>query len=203
MTPSIRRLVSFIVACGLGAAGSVAAQTTRAEVPGFLVGGLAEITIGRIDYRLQTKLRPDLTVESIDIPDVGARVTLGRRLFGPVSAHLVYQRPIYWARFRNVDGDGLEHKVWTNVFGMTLRATREILPSLSAYGEAGAAAVTRHGFETNERVVIEDAVYPAPLLGFGVGVCDAPPLGSERRRDLSAGARLAVPPAHRSWGRAG
>jgi hypothetical protein len=70
-------------------------------------------------------------------------------------------------KYRDVNGDGQGHSVWTGLGGATLRGRAPIAGRVSLYGEAGLGITSRHGFNQGATPVVRDASYASILLGAG------------------------------------
>ena len=176
---SQRLLIGLVcVLCLLRGVQPASAQTDRRESPRLLAEGTAELNIGHIDYPFsQAQLEPGHTAGEIDVPNLGVRVSIGRRISERLSAQLLYLRPARWIHYRNINGDESSRSVWMNVMGVTVQARRSLLDRVSVYGEGGLGIVTRHGFEIDQRAVLDDAVYVTPLLGAGIEYRWSQPFG--------------------------
>lgn len=144
------------------------AQDNRADYPPWLAHAFVEFSVGNIGYPFSARqLEDGFTVESVHAPKLAARLVLGDRLSDRTSLRLTYLRPARWVAYRNVNGAGGSHSVWMNVIGASLRQRVPLSRGLSIYGEGGIAVVTRHGIEIDGVSVVDDVVYPTPLLGAG------------------------------------
>jgi hypothetical protein len=115
------------------------------------------------------QLEPGFQAASVDEPHLAARVVLFGHEFSPwLAAQITYMRPAQFVSYRDVNGDGAVHNVWTGFGGASLKARAPIAGRLAIYGEAGLGIASRHGFSQNGAVVVADASHAAPLLGGGV-----------------------------------
>jgi hypothetical protein len=171
------------------------AQNDRREYPRLLKGAIAEVNVGHISYPFsQRQLEPGHVSESVEVPNLGVRVSIGRRINDRLSAHLLYLRPTHWVRYRNINGDTSSRSVWTNIMGATLLTRRSINDAVSVYGEAGLAIVTRNGFDVDQRPAVDDTVYLTPLLGGGVEYAWNPRWGLKTGVTFAAGRASASHP---------
>jgi hypothetical protein len=167
--PALRLPVVVLGLVCLCALARPADAQPRRELPRLLQSGLVEITIGHLGVPFsQAQLEPGYEAGAVDTPGLGVRLSAGRRLGDRLSAQLVYLRPTHWARYRNLNGGPEEHSVWTNALGATVAARHPLGARASAYGEAGVAVITRHGFEVDGQPAVEDTVYAAPIVGGGL-----------------------------------
>jgi hypothetical protein len=70
--------------------------------------------------------------------------------------------------YSKVNGVPGKHSVWTNLAGVTLRATTPLVGRLSIAGEGGLGIVTRRGFEADGIPVVKDTTQWSPLIGGGL-----------------------------------
>ena len=106
--------------------------------------------------------------QSVEVPNLAVRLSLGYRLNEHLSAQLSYMRPARWVSYRNINGDQAGHSVWMNVASATVKARTSSWHGLSAYGEGGLGVVTRHGIEVAGTTIVQDAVHATPLVGGGL-----------------------------------
>lgn len=164
LLPTTLLCLTFLL-CGV----SAFAQTDPREYPSLLSHGYVELTVGLINYPFsRSELEPGHVVESIDVPNLAVRLSLGYRLNDWVSTQLTYLRPARWVQYRNIDGDQAGHSVWMNVTGLTLALRVPVRGPLSIYGEGGLGVVTRHGITLDQSGIVKDAVFATVLLGGGL-----------------------------------
>jgi hypothetical protein len=77
-------------------------------------------------------------------------------------------RPVDWVAYKNVNGDQLNHSVWMNVAGLTVKTQTPAWKKFSLYGEAGLGIITRKGFYIDNSPVVKDANYASILSGAGI-----------------------------------
>jgi hypothetical protein len=71
--------------------------------------------------------------------------------------------------YDDVNGTGQGHSVWVVQGEFKLRAHLPVSDRVSLYGESGVAVTSRHGAKTDDgAIIVEDAHYPALLLGAGL-----------------------------------
>lgn len=145
------------------------AQDDRRDYPSLLSRGYVELNVGHIDYPFsRAELEPGHEAESIDVPNLAVRLSLGYRFNDRISMQLRYLRPARWVQYRNIDGDQARHSVWMNVTGLTLTSRVPVKGPLSIYGEGGLGVVTRHGITLDRTGVVKDAMFATLLLGGGL-----------------------------------
>jgi len=146
------------------------AQDKRAQYPSFLSRSYFDVGVGYIDYPFTGRqLEPGFQAESPRVPHAAARLALlGYRFNEHLAAQLNYVRPVEWVSYTNVNGVPAKRSVWTNLAGVTLRATAPLAGRLSVDGEGGLGIVTRHGFDADTVPVVKDANYWTALLGGGL-----------------------------------
>jgi hypothetical protein len=177
-------------------AGILCAQDDRRDYPALLSRGYVDLNIGHIGYPFsQSQLEPGHQAESIDVPNLAVRLTLGYRFNDYVSTQLSYLRPVHWVEYRNIDGDNASHSVWMNVTGLTVKSRWPVNEQLSLFGEWGLGIVTRHGIENDRTVILRDAVYATPLLGAGIEYRLTPAWGLSMNATYSP-ARSSPPQPH-------
>jgi len=169
--PRFPTVVTCALCLCLLAAAPARGQTVpdRRQYPSLLVGALVEVNVGRIGSPFSAaQLQPGHSVGDVEVPGLGVRVSIGRHLSERLSAQLLYLRPARWVRYHNINGSTTSRTVWTNVMGATVTARHPLAEGLGVYGEGGLAVVTRHGFELDQRPVVDDTVHVAPVLGGGI-----------------------------------
>lgn len=147
--------------------GTASAQDDRAELPEWLTRGLMEFSVGEIRTPFSgAQLQSGYDVEWVHTPKLAARIALGHQFTSTLSAQLIYMRPARWTQYVNVNGDRDTHSVWTNIIAASVKQ-RLPIGRLSLYGEGGLGVVTRRGVWIDDATVMDDFVYPAPLVGAG------------------------------------
>ena len=155
------------------------AQDTRIQFPKALANSYFEINYGYIDYPFSSaSVEPGYTVESVHVPHGSPRIVLyGHNFNEYLAAQISYTRPIFWVRYRNIDGtnnykDTSNHPVFMNVGGLTIKGTLPLGNKFSIYGEGGLAVVTRTGFHEKDDEtrpdIVQDANYASIMLGGGL-----------------------------------
>ena len=168
MSPT-RLLTLALCLCGLLATPRAADAQARREFPWLLRTAIAEIDVGHVGAPFSdAQLEPGHEAGGVEVPGLGVRLSVGRRIGERLSAQLVYLRPTRWVRYRDINGGTASRSVWTNVVGATVTARQPLAARLTGYGEGGLAVVTRHGFEMDGQAVVDDVVYAAPLVGAGL-----------------------------------
>src|ERR1700730_16374044 len=110
--------------CGTGApALALPQEDTRSQYPAWVADSYFSVNVGWLQKPFsERQLEPGFAAASIDVPHVAARVAVfGHELTPLVSVQLTYMRPVYFAMYRDVNGDGGGHSVWTGLGGATLR----------------------------------------------------------------------------------
>ena len=144
------------------------AQKTRAQYPPFLSNSYVSMNVGYINYPFsQKQLEPGFSSESVTIPHIGVRISLGHQFNKYLSFQIDYIRPVEWVQYNNINGDNRSHSVWMNIASLTFRGYYPIVKKLSVYGEVGFSLVTRHGFDTYN-VRVKSATIPNVLFGAGL-----------------------------------
>jgi lipid A 3-O-deacylase PagL len=168
-----------------------AREDTRTQYPSFLANSYVSVSAGFLDYAFSPQqLEPGFHAAAIDVPHAAARVALfGHELTPTWSVQCTYMRPVQFVAYRNVDGDGLAHKVWMGFGGLTLKARAPIAARISVYGEAGLGITSRRGFAVAAVPVVRDARYASVLLGAGADY------ELNAAWDLTAGATYSAPSA--------
>jgi hypothetical protein len=138
--------------------------------PAWIVNSYFSINAGGLWQSFTSRqLEPGFQAASVDEPHVAARVVLFGHEFSPwLAAQITYMRPVKFVRYRDINGDGAEHSVWTGFGGASLKARAPIAGRLAMYAEAGLGIASRHGFSQNGAAVVDDASHTAPLVGGGV-----------------------------------
>src|SRR6185437_14268642 len=115
------------------------------------------------------QLEPGLRVYAVTVPHAAARIVLfGHELTRHVAVQIAYMRPVQFASYRNVNGDGAAHHVWTGFGSATFVARAPLAGRLSIFGEAGLGIASRHGFEIDGAPAVRDASYATVLAGGGL-----------------------------------
>jgi hypothetical protein len=145
-------------------------QDRPAPFPRFLLHTYVGFQAGYIDYPFSnSQVAPGFHAQSVQVPHLAARVfLLGYEVNKYVSAQISDMRPVYWVKYRNVNGDQVNHQVWMNVAGLTAKLRLPLAGKLSAYGEGGLGIVTRKGFAVGQSQVVNDASYSTVLCGGGL-----------------------------------
>ncbi len=158
--------VLIILAFGL----SCPAQDERAQYPLLLRNSYVGLQLGFIGYPFSnTQFQTGFRAESVQVPHLAVRALLmGHDFNRYFAAQLTYMRPVEWVHYRNVNGDQIDHSVWMNAGGLTIKARVPVAARWSAYGEAGLGIITRKGFEINQVAAVKDANYASLLMGAGV-----------------------------------
>jgi hypothetical protein len=96
------------------------------------------------------------------------RLLLGYKLNKSLSMQFGTMRPAAWFQYDNVNNIGYKRSVWINAWSLSLKQSFSINKKLSAFGELGAANVTRVGFEINDKTIYPDAHFGSILYSFGL-----------------------------------
>ena len=142
----------------------------RIQYPPGLMNSNFGVSIGNIHYAFSSaQLEPGFSVSEINIPPIGVRINLiGHRFNKWLSANIHYMRPVGWVKYRNVNGDNLEHSVWMNIAGLTLKTQLTISKKISWHGDAGLGIITRKGFKVNNIWAVKDAGYSTGFFETGL-----------------------------------
>lgn len=133
-----------------------------------------ELGVGAIagDYgAAQFQDVPGYAFESAELQATAVRLVAGYEFSRYLSAQISYMRPLSWVRYTYTGGDtGRDSgSVRLMLAGLTLRPRLPVTDRLTVYGEAGAAIVTRSGFNAPEGTpLVEDASDVALLVGGGI-----------------------------------
>jgi hypothetical protein len=146
------------------------AEDTRAQYPRLLQNSYFGIHAGSIRYRFTgDQLQVGLHTESVQVPHLGVRALLiGHQFNKFLSAQVSEMRPVEWVKYRNINGDGIDHSVWMNVAGLTLKPQVAVSSRTTVFGEAGLAIVTRKGFSLGGSSAVADFNGRALLTGGGI-----------------------------------
>jgi hypothetical protein len=141
-----------------------------APVPQFLLHTYVGLQVGYIGYPFSSaQVAAGFQAQSVQVPHLAARVFLfGYEFNKYFSAQISDMRPVYWVKYRDVNGDRVDHQVWMNVAGLTGKLRLPLAGPLSAYGEGGLGIVTRKGFAIGPSPVVSDASYSSILFGGGL-----------------------------------
>ena len=84
------------------------------------------------------------------IPRLAGRGVIGYRFNRTFSMHYSVLRAAIWPyyEFKNTDGSIEKRGVWTNLWGLTLKAQTTILNKWNVFGETGLGLLSRNGFKT-------------------------------------------------------
>jgi hypothetical protein len=173
-------------------------EDTRTQYPPFLANSYVSVNAGALLHPLSRRqLEPGFDAGSIAAPRAAARVALlGHEVTPWLAVQLTYMRPVRFATYSDINGDGNAHHVWSGYGGATVKGRAPIAGRTSIYGEAGLAIASRHGFTRDAAPVVRDATYAALLLGAGVEYRLSP------ARDLTAGVTYLPSNARNSGSRA-
>jgi hypothetical protein len=163
-------ILAFSIGVLLGQPAAPSAQDQAAQFPPFLSNSYVGVQLGYIDYPFSnSQVQPGFHAQSIQVPHLAARVFLfGHEFNKYFSAQISDMRPVYWVKYRNVNGDQASHSVWMNVAGLTAKSRLPLTRTLSVYGEGGLGIVTRKGFAIGQSPVVGDAGYATLLFGGGL-----------------------------------
>jgi hypothetical protein len=162
---------AVILACGACALPTGAgAEDTRTQYPAFLSHSYFGVSLGAIDYAFsQRQLQPGFSAQTVDAPPVAARVTLfGRELNPFLAVQVTYMRPVLYVSYRNVNGDGAQHRALVHFGGVTLKPQLPVGRRLSLYGEAGLGLTIRRAVSIDGVPAVRAASYASLLLGGGL-----------------------------------
>jgi opacity protein-like surface antigen len=145
-------------------------EDTRTRYPAFLADSYFGVHIAYLNYNFSDRqLEPGFHASTLAIPRLGARVDLlGHRFNQFFSVHGTYMRPVAYVTYRDVNGDGSPHHVWTNFGAVMAQGQVPVNDSLSVYAEAGLGIVSRRGFDVGGTSVIRHAHFKSPVLGTGL-----------------------------------
>jgi hypothetical protein len=146
------------------------AQEKNKHTTDFLSKAYIGVNIGQIYYPFTTAhMKQGYSVQSIRIPHTAVRLILfGYQFNKNLSGHISYMRPVDWVQYRNVNGSQLNHTVWMNVAGLTMKYQTKLANKFSFYTEGGLGIITRNGFVINQVPVVDDANYATILAGAGL-----------------------------------
>src|SRR5579884_3019150 len=115
--------VLVLVAIAPPAVAQPPADDDRTPLPAWLANSYFNVNVGSLAQSFTARqLEPGFHVDSVDEPRLAARVVLFGHEFTPyVSAQLTYMRPVQFVSYRDVNGDGRGHHVWTGFGGATVR----------------------------------------------------------------------------------
>jgi hypothetical protein len=149
---------------------SASAQSDRGQYPRYLANSYVGLHVGSIKYAFtNAQLESGYKAESIQIPHLSVGVMLfGHEFNKYLSAQVSYIRPIKWVTYRNVNGGGGYHSVWTNTAGLTIKPRLPLTRRVSAYAEGGLGIITRKGFAIHGIPVLKDSNYSSVLIGGGL-----------------------------------
>lgn len=144
--------------------------TDRAQFPIFLANSYISINPGYIYYPFnETHLESGTTVGEIVIPHAAARVSLGHEFNPYLSAQLSVMRPVKWAAFKDLDGNGNGSRTaWVNIWSVTLKPEYPINEKWSVNGEIGISNFSRRGFAYGGATFIKSTSYLKPIFGAGL-----------------------------------
>lgn len=168
-----------VILCGI----NVSAKDNLTQYPFMLKDSYFGINPGYIYYPFTNEqLNPGYTAAQIVRPGYGLRLVYGHKFNKYLSAQISYMRPVLWVEYRNVNGDNLEHSVFMNSAGLTVKGTLPVYKKLSVYGEAGLNLATRSGFDNrHDTEILSSTNYASYQLGAGLQ------LPINKRWDLAAG----------------
>jgi hypothetical protein len=179
MTLSQLLMTTAVVWCTIGPA-PLSAQTasspaperedTRAQYPRFLADSFFSVNLGYIGYEFTDRqLEPGFRAGSIDVPHVAVAVALfGHEFNEHVSAQFTYMRPVQYVSYRNINGSSTAHHVWMHFGGLSVKGRVPVTRRVSIYGEGGLGLTSRHGFESDGKVVVSSATNASVLAGGGL-----------------------------------
>ena len=133
-----RRAIAFWLVA-LAWAAPALAQDERADYPAWLAHAFVEFSAGGIGYPFSfLQLEDGFTAESVQVPKLAARLTLGHRFNDRTSVGTdLILRPARWVAYRNVNAVNGSQSVWMNVIGGAVRHHVPLARAVSIYGEAG------------------------------------------------------------------
>lgn len=167
MLPRVGCGVVVLLAVRLSAA-AAAAEDTRGQYPAFLDRSYFGASLGSMHYGFSSRqLQPGFQAAEVETPHPAARVTLfGRELSRFLSAQVTYMRPVVYVSYRDVNGDGAQHRLLVHFGGLTLRPQVPV-GRLTLFGEVGLGITTRRGVFVDDVAAIAPASYASALLGGG------------------------------------
>lgn len=163
-------VVALQMSCLAATASAQQSSPSPDAYPAWIANSFFSVNAGGLWQSFTSRqLEPGFQAASVDEPHLAARVVLFGHEFTPwLAAQITYMRPVKFIRYRDVNGDGAAHSVWTGFGGASVKVRAPIAGRLAIYGEAGLGIASRHGFGQNGSVVVADASHEAPLVGGGV-----------------------------------
>jgi hypothetical protein len=142
----------------------------RAEIPKFLANSYFSIRFGSINYPFSAlQLEPGFQSETVKVAHTAVQVVmLGHRFHKYLSGQFSYMRPVQYVIYTNVNGTRRDHAVSVAMGEITIKSQVPLTPRLSVYGEIGAAARTRRGFEIEKQTVVADTHVASRVFGTGL-----------------------------------
>jgi len=169
------RLFNLLVACYIAQLSllcciPVSAKDNLTQYPFMLKDSYFGINPGYIYYPFTNDvLNPGYTAAKIVRPGYGLRLVYGHKFNKYLSAQISYMRPVLWVEYRNVNGDNLEHSVFMNSAGLTVKGSLPVYKKLSVYAEAGLNLATRSGFDNrHDTEILSSTNYASYQLGAGL-----------------------------------
>ena len=135
----------------------------------FLSNFYFSINFGGIFYPFSNdNLIDGYATETFSRNFFSGRLLLGYEINKNLALQFGTMRPAAWFQYDNVNNIGYKRSVWINAWSLSLKQSIKINEKLSAFGELGAANVTRVGFDINDKVIYPDAHFGSILYGFGL-----------------------------------
>lgn len=169
-------LLLFLIGATASRVRAQPAADTRTQYPPWLANSYFSVNLGSLQNAFSARqLEPGFEVASVDVPHVAARVApFGHELTPWLAVQFTYMRPVHFVHYRDLNGDGASHSVWTGFGGATLRVRAPVARRVSFYGEGGLGVASRHGFNQGGVAAVRDGSYTAVMLGVGVEYRAAP-----------------------------
>lgn len=142
----------------------------RAEIPKFLAESYFSIRFGSINYPFSTlQLEPGFRADQVEVAHTAVQVVmLGHRFHKYLSGQFSYMRPVQYVIYTNVNGTRQDHSVSVAIGEITIKSQVPLTSRLALYGEIGAAAKTRRGFEIEKQTVVADTHVASLVIGTGL-----------------------------------
>lgn len=160
----------FLLLAFLSVFRPVFCQDTRTQYPAFLKNSYFHFNFGYMNIPFSgDHLQPGFVAESITNHHLGMRlIFFGHQFNKHLAAQVSYMKPVQYAIYENVNGDGARHSVWMHSGTVSLKGEVPVTGKLSVFGEAGLAIFSRRGFQVNGSDAVKNLSYQQVLLGSGL-----------------------------------
>lgn len=144
-------------------------EKLKTQPNAFLSNAYFSINFGGIFYPFSNDNLPEsYATDTFNRNFFSGRLLLGYKIKKNLALQFGTIRPAAWFQYDNVNNIGYKRSVWINAWSLSLKQSININEKLSAFGELGAANVTRVGFEINDKVIYPNAHFGSILYGFGL-----------------------------------